>query len=123
MDKVLVSVSALCKDESTGEILHPVEHEWHEVPYDTLVSVIEHMAGMYPTANMSIVTLTDERIAITYEHNLSHMLGIDLDLGRDCQWLYTIQRASGSDGVIERLADLMFSPGYCYLVSETATRQ
>lgn len=122
MDNVLVSISALCEDEA-GEIVHPVAPEWHEVSFDTVLQMIDHMASMHPDAHMSIVTVTDERVAIIYTHNLSHMLGMGLNLGRDCQWLYMVQRAVGSDGVIERLADLMLSPGYCYLVSETATRQ
>lgn len=110
---VLVSVSgyrvvdeALCLVEPHGQRVQRV------VGYDDVVGMIVQMTSS-PIVDMDVVELGDERVAVAYDYDLSHLLKFPrINRGHRFGWLYVVEpnpADSEAADAVARLEDMLMT--------------
>ena len=108
----------------SGEIVAVDSPEPRSVEYDAVMRMIEHMSYSihYET---NVFELTDSRVKLTHEINLTHMLDITNNPSRhDYGWLYVIEIAPGTDygASLSRLC-VEISSKHRGIIAESITEQ
>jgi hypothetical protein len=123
MRTLSISVSDYRVTDS-GEIVPVGSPEPSSAEYDAVLRMIEYMSWN-PHYVSDVFELTDSRIKLTYETNLTHMLDVTNTPSRhDYGWLYVIEVAPGTDygASLSRLCDEISSK-HRGIIAESITDQ